>query len=184
MQHFKKGDCDFLVTLQEVATLKESGIATCVLHAIDSSVEGQELPSPCDAIKTALARDRAPPSHEAEPSCAQYRNVSRRARHRRAVVGGMPEHGTQACHTETLQSMGGKVGRGLHGTFRTIAYDRPIRTHKRDARNDTCGVHMPTPRDNSTRWEFYHDEVSPRHAWMSTKSPPCGQLRHREHNRG
>ncbi len=83
MQHFKKGDCDFLVTLQEVATLKESGIATCVLHAIDSSVEGQELPSPCDAIKTALARSRAPPSHEAEPSCAQYRNVSRRARHRR-----------------------------------------------------------------------------------------------------
>jgi hypothetical protein len=136
MQHFKKGDCDFLVTLQEVATLKESGIATCVLHAIDSSVEGQELPSPCDAIKTALARDRAPPSHEAEPSCAQYRNVSRRARHRRAVVGGMPEHGTQACHTETLQSMRGKVGTGLHAKFRTIAYDRPIRTHKQERRQE------------------------------------------------
>ena len=34
---------------------------------------------------------------------------------------------------------------------------------------------MPTPRGNSTRWEFYHDEVSAGHAWMSTKCPPCRQ---------
>ena len=64
---------------------------------------------------------------------------------------------------------------GLHGTCRTIADDLLIRTHKRDARNDACGVHTPIPRANSTRWEFYDGEVYPEDARGSSKCPPCRQ---------